>query len=183
MRLLRGLAGVGAESPRILILGSFPSEKSLERGEYYGNERNHFWVLLGRLLGFEPSAPYAERLAYLERAGIALWDMIASCEREGSLDRDIRGETPNPLAEYIVSSPGIGRLALNGGKAAASFVVHVAPELRLSIGETGSWAPAFAPERRIRIARLPSTSPVPTRDFRSASDKIRLWSDFIADSP
>jgi len=181
--LLRGFAGVGAESPRILILGSFPSEKSLERGEYYGNERNHFWVLLGRLLGFEPSAPYAERLAYLERAGIALWDMIASCEREGSLDRDIRGETPNPLAEYIVSSPGIGRLALNGGKAAASFVVHVAPELRLSIGETGSWAPAFAPERRIRIARLPSTSPVPTRDFRSASDKIRLWSDFIADSP
>lgn len=182
MRLLRGLARAGAESPRVLILGSFPSEKSLWRGEYYGNERNHFWVLLGLLLGFEPSAPYAERLARLERAGIALWDVIASCERKGSLDQDIRGETPNPLAEYIGSRPGIGRLALNGGKAAASFAAHIAPGLRLSVGETGSWVPAFAPERRILIARLPSSSPVPTRDFRSASDKLRLWSDFIADS-
>jgi TDG/mug DNA glycosylase family protein len=191
--LLRGFAGVGAESPRILILGSFPSEKSLERGEYYGNERNHFWPLLGSILGFAPTEPYAERLARLERAGIALWDVIASCEREGSLDQDIREELPNPLSEYVGSRPSIARLALNGGKAAASFVAHVAPylrrgtgsrsALRLAIGETESWSPDFALGRAILVARLPSSSPVPSGRFRGAEDKLPAWSAFLASSP
>lgn len=192
MSLLQGFARVGAEKPRILILGSFPSEKSLERGEYYGNGRNHFWPLLGGILGFSPTEPYTDRLARLERAGIALWDLIASCEREGSLDQDIREELPNPLSEYIGSSPSIERLGLNGGKAAASFVAHVAPDLRrgtesgpafrLAIGGTESWSPDFAPERVILVARLPSASPVPSGRFRGAEDKLPAWSAFLAAS-
>ncbi|MEI7781699.1 MAG: hypothetical protein WCJ18_07220, partial [Planctomycetota bacterium] len=75
--------------------------KSLERAEYYGHGRNQFWTLLGLILGFDPSAPYDERVSRLERAGIALWDVIAACEREGSLDQDIRAELANPLAESL----------------------------------------------------------------------------------
>jgi TDG/mug DNA glycosylase family protein len=185
MAQLQGFSPVGSDKPRILILGSFPSIKSLERGEYYGHERNHFWTLLGSMLGFDPAAPYAERVSRLERAGIALWDVIGSCERQGSLDQDIRGELPNPLAEYIGLRPTIERVALNGGKAVASFVAHAAPDLALrtelrvkglAIGESLLWSPPFAPERRILVVRLPSSSPVPTRAFRGAHDKVPVWS-------
>jgi TDG/mug DNA glycosylase family protein len=184
MAQLGGFVPVGSEFPRILILGSFPSIKSLERGEYYGHERNHFWPLLGLIFGFDPLAPYAERVSRLERADLAVWDVIGSCERGGSLDRDIRGELPNPLAEYLALRPTIELVALNGGKAAASFVAHIAPGLRLggnglAIGEPLLWAPPFAPERRILVARLPSSSPVPTRGYRSAHDKLPVWSAML----
>ena len=184
MAVLKGFDPVGSDQPRVLILGSFPSAKSLERGEYYGHARNHFWALLGQILGFDPTAPYAERLLVLEHAGIALWDVIGACEREGSLDQDIRAELPNPLAEHIRSRPGIERVALNGGKAAASFITHVNPALGspatgLVIGETEIWRPSFAPERRILVARLPSSSPVPSRGFRRILDKLPVWSAFL----
>jgi hypoxanthine-DNA glycosylase len=184
MRQLRGFAAVGAENPSILILGSFPSAKSLERREYYGHERNHFWPLMGIILGFDPGAPYLERLGRLERAGIALWDVIAACEREGSLDQDIRGESANPLAEFIASRPTIERLGLNGGKAASAFVGLLAPSLGgLEIGKECPWTPPFSPRREILIARLPSSSPVPTRNFRKASDKLPAWSAFVSPTP
>jgi hypothetical protein len=71
---------------------------------------------------------------------------------------------------------------LNGGKAAGAFAAHVAPELkdRLAIGETLPWTPAFSPAKPLLVARLPSTSPVPTRAYRSALDKLPLWSSFLS---
>jgi double-stranded uracil-DNA glycosylase len=186
--VLHGFSPAGSDKPRILILGSFPSITSLERGEYYGHERNHFWTLLGLMLGFDPVSPYAERLSRLEHAGFALWDVIGSCEREGSLDQDIHAELPNPLAEYIGLRPTIERVALNGGKAAASFVAHAAPDLALrpelrvkglAIGESVLWSPQSAPDRPILVARLPSSSPVPTRNYRRALDKLPSWSSLL----
>jgi double-stranded uracil-DNA glycosylase len=183
MGLLRGFPPLGADMPRILILGSFPSVASLERGEYYGHERNQFWTILGAILGFAVDAPYAERVASLERAGIALWDVLGSCEREGSLDQDIRAEVANPLAEFLAARPSIERLGLNGGKAASAFVSHVAPELRradLAIGARVEWPQSSAGGGILSVARLPSTSPVPSRDYRRALDKLPLWASFIA---
>jgi double-stranded uracil-DNA glycosylase len=181
---LRGLACVGSERPRTLILGSFPSASSLDRGEYYAHDRNHFWPIVGLILGFERDDPYSERLAALAHSGIALWDVIASCEREGSLDKDIREAERNPLDVYIARRPSIERLALNGGKAADSFTAAFAPELGpaggLAIGDTFPWTPAFAPARSILVSRLPSTSSVPTKRFRAAADKLPYWSAFIA---
>jgi double-stranded uracil-DNA glycosylase len=182
MSRLHGFAPIGSEEPKILILGSFPSVASLEKGEYYGHGRNQFWSILGEILGFDAEAPYREREEALARAGIALWDVIGSCEREGSLDDAIRAEKANPLAEFLAARPGIGRIALNGGKAAASFASSFAPELGrsgLAVGERRLWSPSFAPGRGILLARLPSTSPVPARDYRRASDKLPLWSAFI----
>jgi hypoxanthine-DNA glycosylase len=181
----RGFAPIGSESPRILVLGSFPSRRSLEKGEYYGHERNHFWAIMGALRGFDPLAGYAERIAALERSGIGLWDVIASCEREGSMDGDIRNEEPNPIVEYLAARPTVERVALNGGKAASAFAACFAPEngkLRFPIGTTVPWRPAAMPDRLILVARLPSTSPIPTRDYRRAEDKLPLWSEFLAAS-
>jgi double-stranded uracil-DNA glycosylase len=182
MAALVGFAPIGSGEPRILILGSFPSVASLERGEYYGHERNQFWAILGSILGFAADAPYGERAAALGRSGIALWDVLASCEREGSLDQDIRAELANPIAEFIAGRPSIGRLALNGGKAFSSFAAQFAPELGkagIAIGQRAEWRPPSAPDRRILVARLPSTSPVPTRDYRRALDKLPAWSSFL----
>jgi TDG/mug DNA glycosylase family protein len=191
MASLRGFSPVGAAAPRILILGSFPSLRSLEFGEYYGHPRNQFWFLLGSHLGFDPASPYAHRVECLARAGIALWDVIASCDREGSLDRDIRGESPNDLVGFLDGRPSIERVALNGGKAAASFMMHFASELghwprgaaspaAPGIGVPLEWRPDFAPGRLVEVARLPSSSPVPTRDYRVALDKLPAWSRFLA---
>jgi double-stranded uracil-DNA glycosylase len=184
---LLGFPPAGAVAPRVLILGSFPSAASLEAAEYYAHDRNHFWALLGLILGFDPRTPYQERITRLASSGIALWDILGECEREGSLDRDIRLEEANPLGAYIESRPTIGRIALNGGKAASSFLAHAAPELArglgrggFAMGETLRWRPPFAPDREILVSRLPSSSPVPTRAFRRALDKLPAWSAFLS---
>lgn len=179
MKHLVGLPPIGPAAPRILILGSFPSAMSLERREYYGHVRNHFWRLLGAILGFDPGLPYPNRVARLEAAGIAVWDLFEGCERRGSLDQDIRAEIPNPLADFIASRPSLDRIALNGGKAASSFLALLAPGPRLPIGEVLEWRPSFDDGRLLRVARLPSSSPVPTRDYRAAADKLPLWSAFL----
>jgi double-stranded uracil-DNA glycosylase len=183
MARLFGFKPIGAEKPRILVLGSFPSVKSLERGEYYGHGRNQFWAILGLILGFPPESPYADRVAALARSGVALWDVIASCEREGSLDQDIRGETVNPLLEFLAARPSLERLGLNGGKASSSFAAHFAPGLRSSfraVGGRAEWRPPSSTGAAMLVVRLPSTSPVPTRDFRSVSDKLGPWSAFLS---
>lgn len=190
MARLHGLPWRGSPAPRILILGSFPSAASLSLGRYYGNERNHFWSLLGAALaaGEGPGSPgfpedYEGRMERLVEEGIALWDVIASCEREGSLDADIRGEEPNPLLDFIASRPAIVRVALNGGKAAESFRRHAAPELptvALPIGRPREWKPPSLGGRAILVCRLPSSSPIPTRDCRDAADKAGTWKAFLS---
>jgi len=183
MAELRGFPPVGSGDPLSLILGSFPSVASLDRGEYYAHERNHFWAILGAILGFDPSLPYALRVEALAASRIALWDVLSTCEREGSLDRDIRSERPNAIDAFVAERPCLERIALNGGKAASSFRAYAAPELRsadLSIGRRAEWRPeGLYGERPILICRLPSTSPVPSRDYRGAADKIPAWAAFL----
>ena len=75
-----------SKKSKILILGSIPGTKSLEKKEYYAHPQNHFWKLLFCMFGEEFSADYQDRLKLLEKYHIALWDTIESCEREGSQD-------------------------------------------------------------------------------------------------
>ena len=133
--------------------------------------------------GFDSHAVYGDKAAALALSGIALWDVISSCERSGSLDKDIRDAEPNPILGYLEGRPGIGRIALNGGKAASSFRALVAPELgreALDIGKAVQWRPAAMPGRSLLVCRLPSSSPIPTRDYRKAEDKAKLWGLFLA---
>src|SRR5688500_13438773 len=87
--MLYGLPPIVASGARTLILGSMPGVRSLELRQYYGNPGNRFWRVSGHLLGFDPQASYAERIAGLARQRVALWDVLGSCRRRGSLDEAI----------------------------------------------------------------------------------------------
>jgi len=137
------IADAGA---RILILGSMPGRESLRAGQYYAHPRNAFWPILGELAGAAPALPYEARALKLRAAGIALWDVLASCTRRGSLDADIDPDSihPNDFAAFFRTHPHISRVYFNGTMAEQSFRKHVLPHLV---------HPA------LHLRRLPSTSP------------------------
>jgi hypoxanthine-DNA glycosylase len=143
-----------------LILGSMPGQVSLAAGEYYAHPRNAFWPIMTALLGFAPDSPYAERTAALKSAGIALWDVLASCERPGSLDSAIDRESSaiNDFVGFFRSHPEIRHVFFNGGAAEFIFRKHV---------------PGAANLFALTLARLPSTSPAHAGLSRGA--KLDQW--------
>ncbi len=172
------------ETPLFLILGSFPSVRSLEKREYYGNPQNHFWRIVASCFGVLEPQSYAVKIEMLKEARIALWDIFSTCERQGSLDKNISLAQPNPIAEFLCQHPSIVAIGANGGVAALGCVDEfIRGGKRLSrTGDSLEWMPGFSlisPERRILVTRLPSTSPVPSAGFRTASDKIPLWKAFF----
>ena len=152
------LPPVADKRSRVLILGSMPGVASLRAQQYYAHPQNAFWPIMGELVGAAPELPYAQRLAALRRSGIALWDVLACCFREGSLDSAIVGEEVNGFATFLARHPGIERIYFNGAKAAASFARGVDP--------------ASLP-RPIASYRLPSTSPAHAGMNRAA--KLAAW--------
>jgi len=162
----RGFPPVAGPDARVLVLGSMPGRPSLAAGAYYANPRNAFWRILGEVLGFEPDLPYARRLEALVSSGVALWDVLASCERPSSLDADIvEGSlVVNPFDAFLREHAGVRRVLCNGGKAFALFERHVVPVLRVPL-----------PERR----RLPSTSPA--HAAVPYETKLAAWRDALAD--
>src|SRR4051812_30075877 len=111
-----GLAPVVGAGARVLVLGSFPSERSLETGEYYANRRNQFWPLLAEVFGFDAGAPYAQRIDAVTGHRVALWDVVHSCRRAGSLDAKIDRRTlvANDVGGFLEQHPTIERIFLNG---------------------------------------------------------------------
>jgi len=138
---------IGAR-PRVLILGSLPSVRSLERHEYYGHPRNAFWPIMGELFGAFPEMPYCERTRIVTGEGLAIWDVLAASVRPGSQDSaiDVATATANDIAGLLRERPGISLVCFNGRTAEKLFRRLVAPHL-----ESGSNTPQFRP--------LPSTSP------------------------
>lgn len=117
--ILHGLPPVIDNRARVLILGSFPSIASLAAQQYYAHPQNQFWRILGAAIE-QPlkEMEYPARLAAVQAAGIAIWDVFASCSRDGSLDTSIRDAVPNPLAELGESAPALRRIRFNGRMAA-----------------------------------------------------------------
>ena len=158
-RSLHGLAPVLDRAARVLILGSFPSEASLAARQYYAHPRNHFWPILGAVLD-EPLAeiPYDERLLRVRARGVAIWDTIVRCEREGSLDAAIRNAERGEIARVRGIARGVRLVAVNGGTAARAAPV---------------WRDAG-----YAVMTLPSTSPaytLPVSDKRAAWMALRDW--------
>ena len=146
------------DTARILILGSMPGEESLRRQEYYGYPRNQFWRIISELLGCELPSVYGGKISMIKDGGIALWDVIGSCRREGSLDTNIRDEEPNSLFGLIEELPGLRAVFFNGQKAGASFKKHF------------GFASLNAPGLSYEV--LPSTSPANTASY---DDKLKAW--------
>lgn len=116
--VLNGLPAIVDAHTERLILGSFPSVASLAAQQYYGHRQNQFWRLIGGVIGVAlHERDYSERIACVLEHRIGIWDVIASCERAGSLDSAIRDEVPNDFAALFARCPNIARVALNGGKA------------------------------------------------------------------
>ena len=93
------------ENSRILILGTFPSVKSREQQFYYGHPQNRFWKLLAALTGYETPQTIPEKKKLLLENGIAIWDVVASCEIIGSSDSSIRNVVPADLNRILQSAP------------------------------------------------------------------------------
>ena len=146
MTLIYSFPAVVDEHAHTLVLGSMPGVLSLQANQYYAHPQNAFWKLMGDLFGAGRELPYSDRLRRLQRNGIALWDVLKCCIREGSLDSSIVEDSieANDLAVLLRDHPRIERVFFNGGKAEQSFKRYV----RL---------PALASPPR--FARLPSTSP------------------------
>ena len=141
---LRGLPPVLSPHTKLLILGSFPGRASLAAGQYYAHPRNQFWSILGALWSLEGYAswPYARRLAELQGRGLGLWDVYASCRREGSLDANIEDAELNPLAELSHLAPALQAVAHNGGESAR--VMRITRTLGLAVHRLPSTSPANA---------------------------------------
>lgn len=115
---LTGLAPIARRDARVLVLGSFPGARSLAERRYYAHPQNQFWRLLAALWPEHPlPEPYARRGRWLSDRGLALWDVYASCEREGSLDSAIERGEPNDLLGLIEKCHRLERIACNGGLA------------------------------------------------------------------
>jgi hypoxanthine-DNA glycosylase len=141
--VLIGLPPVVSPATRLLLLGSFPGEASLRAGQYYAHPRNQFWPVVGTLLGEDLTAlDYAQRLERLRQRGLGLWDVYASCEREGSLDSAIRHAQPNDLAALMAGLPALRGIAHNGGESARAM--RVTRALGLPVWQLPSTSPANA---------------------------------------
>ena len=116
-----GFEPIIGEKPRILILGSMPSVKSLQMGQYYAHPQNAFWKIQAVLFDEPFTADYEERKNRLMRHGIALWDSCASCVREGSLDSAIMQVLPTDVEGLLKCHPTITNIYCNGGESFRLF--------------------------------------------------------------
>ncbi|CAN5508304.1 DNA-deoxyinosine glycosylase [soil metagenome] len=140
---LQGLGPVIDAKTRLVVLGSFPGVASLRAQQYYGHPRNHFWPLMSALWGRELTAmPYADKLAALREHRVGLWDVYASCRREGSLDSAIEDAVQNDLASLLTMAPGLRGIAHNGGESARSM--RITEQLGLPVIKLPSTSPANA---------------------------------------
>lgn len=149
---------VADPNAKILILGSMPGQRSLDAQQYYAHPHNAFWRIMGELVGAHPDLPYELRLERLKQSGIALWDVLQSCEREGSLDSDIKQEEANDFTKFFANHPDITRLYFNGAKAEQSFRKFVSGKQQI-------------PE--LEMSRLPSSSPA--HAGMKYADKLAAW--------
>lgn len=143
MAVLRGLPPIIDERARALVLGSFPSEASLAAGQYYAHRRNQFWPMLSALIGSPlPDMDYMARQAAVRAAGLAIWDVFARCEREGSLDSAIRNAKPNDFRRLRGWAPDLALVCFNGRTAAR--LVETMADLGYATAVLPSTSPAHA---------------------------------------
>ena len=155
-RAAKGFPPIIDAGIEILILGSFPSKKSLQKKQYYGHKQNQFWRLVGEVIGEPlPGMNYARRKRTLLKHRIGLWDVIGACERRGSLDSNIRNQKDNDFSPVLSKAKRLRCVFFNGKKAAEK-------------------EPLFS--LRYETVVLPSSSPANTMRFNA---KLRLWRRII----
>jgi len=155
-----GFPPVARSDARILILGSLPGDRSIAEQQYYAHPQNAFWNIMANLYGIE--GDYDTRCELLCAYGIALWDVLQSSIRPGSMDAAIQldGAQPNDFEAFFAEHPGIEIIGFNGRKAQQMFT-------------------RFVPAGRAAADQvlLPSTSPAYAS--MSFSAKLNAWRDAL----
>lgn len=154
MKRINSFPPIVDEQSKILILGSVPGAKSLEMQQYYAHPQNQFWKLMFHLFEEEYSLDYQKRIDFLKKNKIALWDVIESCERKGSLDTEIKNEIDNNIPQLIENHPKIKIIFCNGQKSYKNLIKILGKDFK------------------IPIVVLPSTSPLHTVKFEK---KLEVW--------
>ena len=160
MHYINSFVPIEDSNARILILGSIPSKKSLLAGQYYAHNRNSFWPIMGDLIVATKTLPYTLRIKILKSNGIALWDVLASCTRESSLDSDIdqTSARANNFELFLSTHPNITDIFFNGAMAEKCFNKLVLHKLKPNL---------------ISYTRLPSTSPA--HAAMTYNQKLEAW--------
>ena len=146
---------------KIFILGSVPGVKSLEMQEYYAHPQNKFWKIIFELFNENFSEDYLEKIKILKKNKIAVWDVIDSCERVGSLDTTIKNEESNDILQLLKKYQNIKTIFCNGGKSYQN--------LQKIVGKNFE----------IPIYLLPSTSPLHTISFEKKLESWKIIKTFL----
>ena len=161
-RVSSGFPPIAGPGARVLVLGTLPSQASLAAGQYYAHPQNAFWKIMAEIAG--ATGDYEQRRSSLVMAGIAVWDVLASSIRPGSMDADIdmASAMPNDFSAFFAEYPELRLVCFNGQKAEQLFTRFVQPELG---------------DHERRTVRLPSTSPA----YASISfeQKLSIWRGII----
>lgn len=162
--MIESFPPIADKRARLLILGTMPGKESLRAAQYYAHPCNAFWKIMDDLLGASPQLTYAKRVQILKAAGIAVWDVLASCTRASSLDSDIDTTSliVNDFELFYHAHPRITRVFFNGAAAEKFYRVDVQ---------------AHDKQRVLDYQRLPSTSPAHA-GMRYA-EKLEQWRTII----
>ena len=131
------------ENSEILILGSFPSQKSREAQFFYGHPQNRFWSVLSAVLGEKTPQSIEEKREMLLKNRIALWDVIKSCEIVGSSDSSIKNAVPNDISGIIKKS-NIKKIFVNGKTAEKYYKKYILDSTQIPASVLPSTSPANA---------------------------------------
>jgi double-stranded uracil-DNA glycosylase len=156
-----GFPPIAKPDAKILILGSMPGQKSLEENQYYAHPRNSFWPILLQLFGVNKDLSYEQRKQFLYENKIALWDVLKSCYRKGSLDSDIDYSTieANDFNVFFEMHPKIKTVFFNGIKAEQIYNKEVLGNLKK--------------HKELNYYKLPSTSPA--HAAMNMEQKLKEW--------
>lgn len=169
---ISGFSPIADQYARILILGSMPGEVSLQQQKYYGHERNAFWPIMLSLFNEDlelKEADYDKRKLLLIENQIAVWDVLQSCCRKGSLDSAIKMDSlkTNDFDYFFTTHAAIKKVCFNGAKAEYIYIKHVLPDITQRFGY-------------IEYVRLPSTSPA--HAAMTVQKKTAVWKKEIKDN-
>ncbi len=162
VNIVKGFAPIADSSSQILILGTLPGSISLQKGEYYASPNNHFWKIIAELFNETLLLSYDARVTMLKKHHIALWDVLCSANREGSLDADIKNPVANDIVGFITTHPSLQKIVFNGKEAEKKFNDLIGAR--------------DIPEH-IKFISMPSTSYMNTHF--SFEEKKRHWSSIL----
>lgn len=162
MNSIAGFAPIAFPNATVLVLGSMPSVASLNKQQYYGHPKNAFWPIMAALFEMDPELCYQQRKAILMANGIAVWDVLQSCHRAGSLDANIDPASikTNDFVRFFTEHGSIKRVFFNGGMAEKLFKKHSLPLLNQRFPY-------------LDYQRLPSTSPA--HASLTWTQKLEAW--------